>query len=249
MLKLLSPSFRVSGVRDEHLKGLFSVLEKGGGGDRWVFFLKGGELLGLHGKSGVLEKVGDPREFLARKGARGFLFPEGTAEGFWQRFSEVSDPLLPLRLAAYIAPLIPDVEPRVEGIAYNFQASERNRLAVEIARRFLPRGKAIALLFPFFGAPYGLYLGFDGHHRLAEVIGAASWRTLPRSERELRELKELGKEVELGIYLSPRGMESLLQEGFSRHLLRELIKEGELRFEPFPMLLRLALLSPGKVKG
>lgn len=246
MLKLLSRNFRVTGVGDRELKALFTLLLRGGGGERWVFLPQEGGYFGIHGRSAEEVTVEDPYPFLKSRSSKGFLFPDGVGTAYLERFPEVTDFRLPLRLASYIAPLIPDLHPEVQGIHYDFQPSERNRAAIALFRRFLPRNKAVVLSFPFGDSPFGIVLGFDEHHALSEVIGAHRWPFLPAEGERLRELSLMGKPVELGVHLTRCGMERLVESGLSRSLLRELLKEGELRLDPLPILLRMALFAAKK---
>jgi len=243
MLKLLSPNFRVVGVSDEELENLFEALSRGGGGDRWIFVFREGGYEGIHGRTGRIERTEDPLRFVQAIGARGVLFEKGKEEGIRGRFPDVKEPWLVYRLLAYLAPLLPDFAPGAQGLNYNFEPSERNRMVIGVLRRFLPRNRSIVLSFPQKGVPYGLYLEFDSHRALEKVIGARSWPFLPRDEREIQKLGTLGAPVELGIYLTEEGMERILRDGLRGGVLKELMKKRELRLDPLPLALRMALLT------
>lgn len=243
MLKLLSQNFRVVGVADEELENLFELLSRGGGGDRWVFLSAGEGYMGIHGKTGRIEKTPDPRRFLEGIGSRGVVLPPGREEGFRERFPDVKNPWLIYRLLAYLAPLLPDLDRSLEGVNYTFEPSERNKMVIAVIRRFLPKNRAVVLSFPEKGVPYGLFLHFDHHRALDAVIGARSWPFLPKDEKEIKKLEILGAPVELGLYLTSEGMARLIQEGVRGALLKELFKKRELRLEPLPLALRMALFT------
>jgi hypothetical protein len=114
-----------------------------------------------------------------------------------------------------------------------------------VLARFFPKSKALALRYqPRPGAEAGLYVEFNGRRQIARLIGQDAWPDAARSG-DLGALRALGPPVEIGGSLSFEGGRRLIAGGLHRNDYAALFRAGDVRIDPAPLALRLAMKAVG----
>lgn len=238
----VAPELKVEGFSNDDLSALLAAIaERGGAGrfaawpheDRWAMV-----------RVGVPDRIttDDPERICAEAGVVGVRFDAEGFAAFSRRFEPAVEPTLIGRVAALVAPLLPDLHrSHVTGIHWRLEPADRTRRILDLAGRFLPKGRIVAIRFAPPAGLRGLALVFDARRRVVRVVGPAVW---PRSVLDggaLAGLKTLGGPIEIGLDVTADGLQALLHERLNKQRFAALFGAGDLHLEPLPLAARLAL--------
>ena len=133
---LVSPALRIVGVGDKELDALLELVAGPSRGARWVAGQLDQRTVALWPPDGRLEEVQDPKAFIAAQDEPGFVFPGGELEAFLARFPEVANQVGLLQVAGIVAPVIPNLHPRVGGVNYDLAPAPGTQRVINIFGRF-----------------------------------------------------------------------------------------------------------------
>jgi len=236
---LVSRRLTVRCVDDAELALLLEWVNRPGSGERWVASSTPSGVTMIWPPDGTIEPIDDFAGFVRGRGQIGFIFDDFST--FRDRFIDASDIALLMRVAGIIAPVIPDLHPTVRGVDYELHPSDKTQRLINLLGRFLPKSKAIALQTEVDGQPVGLYVRFNKHRHIIEVVGTRHWPQEVIDGASLKKLAVLGAPVEVGIRITTDAFASLFTQHLNRAGYAHLFKIGDIVLDPLPLAPKLAL--------
>ncbi len=237
------PDLRIEGFSDADLLGFLDGLAPRGGPGRYAAWPKGEGWHMVRAGSADETHSDDPAAVCGEAGVAGVCFDTEGFEAFLSRFPNDMAHTTVGRLAALIAPVLPDLHPgAVRGLGWDLKPADRTQRILEIASRFLPKERAVAVRLASPARPRGIALIFDRRRLLVRVAGPQAWPESVLNGATLADLKPaIGCPVEVGLDIGSAGLHALLFEQLNRAAFADLFAAGELRLDPLPLAARLAL--------
>lgn len=238
----VAPELKVEGFSNDDLSALLAAIAERGGPGRFAAWPHEGRW--AMARVGVPDAImaDDPEGVCAEAGVVGVRFDAEGFAAFSRRFDPAIEPALIGRFAALVAPLLPDLHGgHVTGIRWRLEPADRTRRILDLAGRFLPKGRIVAVRLAPPAGLRGLALVFDAQRHVTRVVGPAVWPRTVLDGGALAGLKTLGGPVEIGLDVTAAGLQALLHERLNKQGFAALFGAGDLHLEPLPLAARLAL--------
>ena len=237
------PDLRIDGFSDADLLGFLDGLAPRSGPGRYAAWPDGDGWQMVRIGTDEVIRSDDPAAVCDKAGVVGVRFDAAGFQAFRARFPRDLAVTTVGRVAALIAPVLPDLHPgTVHGLGWDLKPADRTRRVLEIAGRFLPKERAVAARLAPPARPRGIALVFDRRRQLVHVVGPQDWPESVLNGATLADLKPaIGCPVEVGLDVGPAGLHALLFERLNRAAFADLFAAGELHLEPLPLAARLAL--------
>jgi len=244
---LVAEALMVEAVDEEALQQLLAMVMAPHRANRRVWFPAGEGAIGVWPPDGGRVQADGPHVGAASRDEPAVVFDADAWSAFCARFRAPAAPETLARVAGLVAPLLPALHPEhVTGVNYALAPGPRARRLLAIVGKFLPKRKAVALVLePEAGRPLGLYIAFNARRCVAHIVGHPNWPQSPEETGAFKALGRLGTPVEIGVRLTARGTDQLLHAHLNRRGFGALVRAGDLRFEPLPLGVKMALKAAG----